>query len=150
ENLIVRCTLVDGQAGFGEGVPRDYVTGETLDSTWAHLKSANWASLLGDGDIDSFEVGMKQAERVSAALEGEDSRRCQTNAGRCAVELALLDAYARGSGGELSQVTKSFASGLFQFQPKVQYSGAITSADSFKLRLAALVMKLYGFAHLKV
>src|SRR5947209_109268 len=32
DNLVVRVTLADGTQGFGEGVPRSYVTGETIDS----------------------------------------------------------------------------------------------------------------------
>src|SRR5262249_45450104 len=32
DNLVVRCVLDDGTAGFGEGVPREYVTGETVES----------------------------------------------------------------------------------------------------------------------
>ena len=32
DNLVVRCVLADGTVGFGEGVPREYVTGETIDS----------------------------------------------------------------------------------------------------------------------
>ena len=32
DNVVVRCVLSDGSVGFGEGVPRDYVTGETIDS----------------------------------------------------------------------------------------------------------------------
>ena len=38
DNLIVRVQLSDGKVGFGEGVPRDYVTGETIDSTIDLLK----------------------------------------------------------------------------------------------------------------
>ncbi len=33
DNVIVRCTLDDGTVGYGEGVPRDYVTGETADKS---------------------------------------------------------------------------------------------------------------------
>ena len=30
-NILVRLTLANGIVGYGEGVPRDYVTGETVD-----------------------------------------------------------------------------------------------------------------------
>ena len=33
DNVVVRCMLSDGTVGYGEGVPRDYVTGETIDSS---------------------------------------------------------------------------------------------------------------------
>ena len=38
ENLIVKVTLADGTSGYGEGVPRSYVTGETIESTFADLR----------------------------------------------------------------------------------------------------------------
>ena len=38
DNLIVRAELHDGSVGFGEGVPRDYVTGETIATAFAMLK----------------------------------------------------------------------------------------------------------------
>ena len=43
ENLVVRVTLADGMIGYGEGVPRSYVTGETLESAFAALESHDWA-----------------------------------------------------------------------------------------------------------
>ena len=33
-NLVVRCQLDDGSVGYGEGVPREYVTGETAESSF--------------------------------------------------------------------------------------------------------------------
>ena len=38
ENLVVRCILSDGSVGYGEGVPREYVTGETIDTCWELLR----------------------------------------------------------------------------------------------------------------
>ena len=42
DNVLVRCVLEDGTEGFGEGVPRDYVTGETIESVLDLLKRADW------------------------------------------------------------------------------------------------------------
>src|SRR5260370_10927846 len=47
ETLVVRVTLADGLKGHGEGVPRRYVTGETLESTFAALEAQDWARLVG-------------------------------------------------------------------------------------------------------
>src|SRR2546421_13098489 len=41
DNLIVRCVLEDGTTGYGEGVPREYVTGETIDSALDLLKRSD-------------------------------------------------------------------------------------------------------------
>ncbi|HMP18271.1 MAG TPA: dipeptide epimerase, partial [Gemmatales bacterium] len=32
DNLLVECHLAGGIVGYGEGVPRDYVTGETIET----------------------------------------------------------------------------------------------------------------------
>ena len=44
DNIIVRCVLEDGTEGHGEGVPREYVTGETAESacwrTWLAIHAA--------------------------------------------------------------------------------------------------------------
>src|SRR5205823_794245 len=47
ENLIVRVELAGGQVGHGEGVPRPYVTGETVNSALAMLRSHDWARTIG-------------------------------------------------------------------------------------------------------
>src|SRR5215475_11665616 len=44
DNLLVRCVLEDGSTGYGEGVPRDYVTGETIDSSLDLLKRSDIAA----------------------------------------------------------------------------------------------------------
>jgi len=40
DNIVIRVTLDDGTEGFGEGVPREYVTGETIDSAISCYKIA--------------------------------------------------------------------------------------------------------------
>jgi muconate cycloisomerase len=66
------------------------------------------------------------------------------------VELALLDAYGRHFGEPLGAVTRMLAPDLHEPRAWVRYSGAISSASGFKLRLAAWKMWLYRFRQLKV
>ena len=148
DNLVIRCILDDRTEGWGEGVPRDYVTGETIDSALALLKRSD---LAGQSEsCPDFARAVAFAERLQLADVPGDDRRCQGNSARCAVELAVLDAYGRRFGVPLSDVTRLLAADLYRPQLKIQYSGAITSAKGFKLRLAAWAMRLYGFRQLKV
>jgi muconate cycloisomerase len=148
DNLVIRCGLKDGKEGFGEGVPREYVTGETLDSAMELLKQSDLASQLEP--CHDFASAVALAERLRLADIPGDDRKCQGNAARCAVELALLDAYGKLYGENLSSVTKLLAPEVYDPQPSVRYSGVLTSARGWKARVAAMGMRFYGFKHLKV
>jgi L-Ala-D/L-Glu epimerase len=148
DNVLVRCVLENRTEGWGEGVPRNYVTGETVDSALALLRRSDLAAQLGP--CADFPHAVALAERLKTAPVPGDDRACQGNAARCAVELAVLDAYGRRFGAPLSEATRLLAPDLYQPRPRVRYSGAITSARGFKLKLAAWAMRLYGFRQLKV
>ncbi len=148
DNVLVRCVLEDGTEGFGEGVPRDYVTGETIESALALLRQSDLAAQLET--CRDFPQAVALAERLRLAPVPGDDRGCQGNAARCAVELALLDAYGRKFGQPLSAVTALVASDLHEPRARVRYSGAITSATGFKLRFAAFAMRVFGFHQVKV
>src|SRR6266545_4008735 len=71
ENVVVRCKLSDGSTGYGEGVPRDYVTGETIDSSLDLLKRSDLAKQL-DTDCADFVEAVHLAERLKLAASPED------------------------------------------------------------------------------
>jgi L-Ala-D/L-Glu epimerase len=148
ENLVVRVALVDGTTGWGEGVPRDYVTGETIEESVALLRKADLK--LFQSPCATFEEAVKLCDSFALPAAAGDERLCFGNAARCAVELALLDAYGRQFGRPLADVTGILAPELHQSLPRVQYSGVITSARGWKARTAALIMRLYGFKQLKI
>jgi muconate cycloisomerase len=148
DNLVVRCVLEDGTEGYGEGVPRDYVTGETIDSAFGLLQASDLVAQLEP--CRDFEQAIALAERLQLAAVPGDDRNCQGNAARCALELALLDAYGRHFGKPLSAVTARIAADLHQPRPWVRYSGAITSARGFKVRVAAWRVMVFRFVHIKV
>ena len=148
DNIVVRCLLDDRSEGFGEGLPREYVTGETIDSALELLKRSDFASQFAL--CRDFVASLAMIERMKLADVPGDERGCAGNAARCAVELALLDAAGRSFGEPLSHVTKFLAPELYQPRERVRYSGAITSARGLKLRAAGWAMRLYGFRQLKV
>src|SRR5262245_4461736 len=149
DNILVRCVLDNGTEGFGEGVPREYVTGESIDSAIDLLRRSDLAAQLEP--CRDFPQAVALAERLRLAPVAGDDRGCQGNAALCAVELALLDAYGRHFGEPLSSVVRLAAPELYQPRPWLRYSGAITSArKGLKLRLAAWSMRVYRFAQVKV
>jgi muconate cycloisomerase len=148
DNLLVRCVLEDGTEGFGEGVPRDYVTGETIASALSLLCRSKLSAQLDSCPDMAGAAAM--SERLQLAAVDGDERRCQGNAARCAVELALLDAYGKRFGEPLSTVTRLVAGDLYQPRSRVRYSGAITSTQGLKLRFAVWKYRIYGFHQLKV
>lgn len=148
DNIVMRVTLDDGTEGFGEGVPREYVTGETIESALVLLLQSDVPAQLDDCRDFAWVIGM--AERLHLAPIVGDERGCQGNGARCAIELALLDAYGKHFREPISGVTMRLAADLHEPRDHVRYSGAITSAQGFKARFAAWKMWVYGFKQLKI
>lgn len=148
DNLLVRCKLEDGSEGFGEGVPRDYVTGETITSVFDLLKRSDLAAQCED--CRDFGQAVALAERLRLAPVSGDERGCEGNAARCAVELAILDAYGRCFQNALSDVVRLLAPELYQPQSHVRYSGAITTARNIKTLVAAVIFRIYCFRQVKI
>lgn len=150
ENLVVRIDLSDGHVGHGEGVPRTYVTGETVDSALATLGRYDWAARIGRPM--TFADLVRTLETLTLEETDADPRGMAGNAARCALELAVLDAYGRafdepvGRAVELAEVP-----GLRRFPSprQVRYSAAITAESRRKELISAIKFRLYGFRHVK-
>jgi muconate cycloisomerase len=149
DNVVVRCKLSDGSTGYGEGVPRDYVTGETIDFSLDLLKRSDLARQFEPACTD-FVQAVHLAEKLKLEPQPNDDRGILGNAARCAVELAVLDAYGRAFGEPLTRVTELIAPELYQFRERVQYSGVIGNPRGWKKRVYPLVYRLAGFTQVKL
>ncbi len=151
DNLVVRANLESGEVGYGEGVPRDYVTGETIESTFDALASIDVARALGQPD--DYRSVVSRLEELVLPETQSDPRGMAGNAARCALELAILDAFGQKFGTSLSDAIRSsdVASPFLNKAPSpVRYSGAITAESDRKERISAWKMRLYGFSQVKV
>jgi muconate cycloisomerase len=151
DSLVVRATLDDGTVGFGEGVPRPYVTGETIESTFASLTHFDAARHLGRPP--DLAAVVERLESLTLPEIETDPRGMHGNAARCALELALLDAYARrfdGSAGDVLRRSPLPKEMLTPAPMPVRYSGAITAESRRQEVISAWKMWLYGFAQVKV
>ncbi len=102
DNVVCAITLDDGTIGYGEGVPRDYVTGETVDSVWSVLETLDLASAGAASMTEALEL----ADRITASIT--DAEPIVHNACRCAIELATLDAFGRVFTTPASQAVTAY------------------------------------------
>jgi len=88
ENIVVRLVLENGAEGYGEGAPREDMTGETAVGAAGKIVGLY---LPGLKKLDPVSFG--EAVWAAAGLRVARGGCEVSNAARCAVELALLDAY---------------------------------------------------------
>lgn len=151
DNLVVRVTLADGTVGFGEGVPRPYVTGETIESTFASLAGFDLPGAIGPPPAD-FRAAAAAVRDLGLPETAADPRGMAGNSARCALELALLDAFGRAFGASAGDALAAAgpADGLAPGPSPVRYSGAITAESRRGEVISAWKMRLYGFHQVKV
>ena len=98
-SLFLKCTTDTGATGFGESLPRDYVTGESRESAFAMLRDVILPRLIGQrfGSVEEVEAFLRQCDGQSPGWVSPDTPQ---TAAWCAVDLALLDALARRLAAE--------------------------------------------------
>ncbi|MYD46270.1 MAG: hypothetical protein F4W92_07965 [Gammaproteobacteria bacterium] len=134
ENFIVRVTINQQIAGWGESCPREYVTGESIATCRQFLKD-NLESLRGIADIDSLCSWIKNHEQL---IDKNPSAFC-------AIELALLDAF----GKELSVPVETLL-GIDQLRETTNYSAVLGDSPYLVYWLLAQRYRVRGFRNVKI
>lgn len=134
--IIVGMTTTTGARGFGEGIPRSFVTGETLAASLNLLQS----SLVPQVRSQTFAG----PEALRAFLSDLGEEAATAPAAFCAWETALLDAAARSWG--LSMAT------LLDLppQPAATYSAVLPLADAQQMAHFLGLAKKFRIQHVKL
>ena len=141
DSIFLKCILDSGTVGFGECLPRKYVTGETRDSAFEMLNKEILPNLTGK-EFSSFdEVNSFLVDCDGEAPSGWVSDHTRHTAAWCAVDLALLDAFSR-----------EFREPLFVLQEYNNFKKAIYSVviSSEKSVLSLLKMRLLRISQVKL
>ena len=85
ENLIVAACSDSGNVGYGEGCPRQYVTGETVDGGAAFIREHAHSIIENVTDVESLRAW------IDAHREAID----RNPAAFCAIEISMLDLMGR-------------------------------------------------------
>jgi L-alanine-DL-glutamate epimerase-like enolase superfamily enzyme len=99
EPIVVAIELMNGITGYGETLPRAYVTGET-NATVIELLRGDFTKQLLAFRAQTLPEAWEQVEALP--LLDESGHRC--SAARAAVELALIDGLLRTTGRDLGDL----------------------------------------------
>lgn len=132
ESIFVKISLENGIAGYGESLPRSYVTGSTQDSVFNKLKEY-LPELIGK-DINGPEEGIAFIKGLEG-IEGE---------ARCVVETALLDCLGKVCGKPLSDLLGG------AINKELVYSGIISGESLLKTAALAAYFGVHGYKYIKI
>ena len=146
--IVVQVELADGTTGYGETLPRPYVSGETTQTVISAIRKELLDRLL------SFRpTNFPQALEQIDGLDTRDAVGTTMTAARAGIELALLDAYSRHFGKPISDAVGWL--GLPGFGTPgstrhVRYSGVLSGGDWRRLRGSVRKMRWFGLRDFKL
>jgi L-alanine-DL-glutamate epimerase-like enolase superfamily enzyme len=124
-----------GHTGFGESCPREYVTGETIDSCRACF--SDWRPAL-----------LAEPLTLTTLRAWVSDRRAQLNANPaawCAIELALLDLLARAQGETIETLL-----GLRELPDCFQFTAVVGDAGAKAFQVLVEQYQQRGFTDFKI
>jgi L-Ala-D/L-Glu epimerase len=146
--LIVAVELPDGTTGYGETHPREYVTGESMHDAVRSIQEI-FAPIL----VTIRPANFGEAIEAASNLPLFDAAGKVITAARAAVELALLDAYARYFQRSLSALA-GWVDERWLGPPgsrrDVCFSGVLSGDDPRRVIRSIRKMRLYGLRDFKL
>ncbi len=132
ESVFVKVSLDNGVSGFGESLPRSYVTGNTQESVYKQLKE--FLPGLRGAELDGSDRGVN----FIRSLDGVESEA------RCALEIALLDCLGKVSKRPVHEILGESLNQSFSS------SAIIPEGSVFKTAVTTIYFKARGYKFFKV
>jgi len=140
DNIVLRVTTDDGITGFGEGVPRAFVTGEVLSDSLSFLREVLGPAILA-GVGHSPQALLKILEDLYQHAQAQ-----RHPAAFCALETALLDAAGRTWNMPVAELIGP------KLRTSLEYSAVIPLMPPEQMRHLLILVKMnhLRFVKLKV
>ncbi len=148
EPLIVGLELANRIVGYGETHPREYVTGESMESAVAAIRATFVPRL-----VELRPANFGEAIELADSLPFCDKDGRVLNAARAAVELALLDAYARAFERSWDSIPGYLAEqslGPPGSRATARFSGVVSGDRVDRLAGSIRKMRLIRLQHVKL
>ena len=151
-SVFLRCLTDTGHCGYGETLPRPYVTGEERGSTFDLLVERILPRLLGTDFASFAELHAFLVECDGKAPPSWLAPSVPQTAAWCLVDLALVDAFSRALGTDLR---RAFApeGAARRTRPRlrnIRYAAVLSEASRGRLLATLLRVRLYGIREVKV
>jgi len=143
QNVIVETILESGLKGYGESLPREYVTGETPEKVLQVYEKLHLEDL--SHDFNNYDEVIHCLRNYGFL---KDSSR-EENAARCALEMSLLDAFSQEFNRPLLSFYESGSEGATP-SSDLQVSGVISLGRLEKLVTYLSWVKAIGFRDVKI
>lgn len=144
DSIFIKCETDSGCFGFGECLPRYYVTGESRDQSFNLLKENILPKLIGL-DFSSFEhVFYFLSICNGKAPEAWVPSAVPQTAAWAAIDLALLDTF-----GKLSSIPVRMNSN-HQSLPFFRYSGVCSAEKGWKIIRTLSLFRIFRFRQVKI
>ncbi len=136
ETLLVEIKTAGGGVGYGQALPRAYLTGETLDSAAADIQKRWWpafAAMRPDGKMSVADL---------LAMYGDSFRLADAlrlNASYAAVDMAATAAWGNAGGVIFPQ-----------WERRLPLVGVVSAMGPRKAHWLAKILYLCGYRHFKV
>jgi len=138
DSIVVRVTMSNGARGYGEGLPRKYVTGETQASCVAAFEHVIAPALIGRR-IERIE---DVRDPILSLLDGPAARDLSAV---CAVESALIHALSESTGRPVSALLGHPAR-----RSRVRYTLVIPGSGRRTVKLMTALARATGFREIKL
>jgi L-alanine-DL-glutamate epimerase-like enolase superfamily enzyme len=142
-SLFLKCTTDSGAVGFGESLPREYVTGESRASALAMLRDTILPRVL-EQRFDSMQEVEAFLRECDGQTPGWIPADVPQTAAWCALDLALLDAFGKAFG------VRALSDAPAVLPETFRYSGALSADKGWRLVKSALKQRLFGIRQVKL
>jgi muconate cycloisomerase len=149
DSLFLRARLDDGTEGWGEALPRAYVSGEGRGQAFALLRDTILPALVGRsfGSLPEVVSFLEKCDG-KAPPEWVHPQVPQT-AAWCSVDLVLLDAFGRASG-ELARPAAGIPGPSAAALRRYRYSVVVSAGRGWPYAVSLLKVRAFRFPHVKL
>jgi L-alanine-DL-glutamate epimerase-like enolase superfamily enzyme len=150
ESLFLRIRLDDGVEGWGECLPRAYVSGERREQAFLLLRDTVLPALAG--------LSFRSLPEAVSFLEKCDGKappewvppEVPQSSAWCSVDLALLDAFGRASGEPARPVAGAGRTATAAAMRRYRYSGVVSAGRGWPYAVSLLKVRAFRFPHVKL